>query len=154
MKHVNGSCKFCAKVLTLEIDDGYDVLADPFKLVGLAACNRCADLRVRRRTLNTTLCKIAAHLQHDRSKENVDEARQGFTMLIKRYLILVSDWTKGTSIGWSRHNTAEAIVDPQRFGLAWDDQIVEMLVKDPTQIADVISRLWPARAEQQQATLI
>ena len=46
---VDATCKFCSKPLRLIVDDLYQ--EDSQKLYPLAACDTCADYRVRRRII-------------------------------------------------------------------------------------------------------
>lgn len=131
MKHVNASCKFCGRPLTLRVDEEYDEVGDAFKLMKLGACNRCADLRVKRRTLTYAILNIAATLQADRRADTVTAARAGLERLTKLYLQMVADWT----------NTP---------ALPWEESMVDAIVKDPTNIGNVIGRFWPEKQNQPQ----
>lgn len=47
MKHPT-NCKICHKPMLVEADEDYIAMGDPAKLLPLATCNRCYDLRDRR----------------------------------------------------------------------------------------------------------
>ena len=68
MKHAT-HCKFCKSPITIEIDDEYSKLGDPFKLIGMASCNRCADLRTERRCLEGKIKRVCMILALSANKD-------------------------------------------------------------------------------------
>lgn len=100
-------CKFCRTTLMLEIDKEYHALKDPYGLIKLAACDRCADLRDRRARLHEKLVRTCSNLMSNpKDKDIRDAARSAFDTLTKKYVLLISDWT-GQQLAWE-----EAMVEP------------------------------------------
>ncbi len=124
MKSVAASCKFCGKILHLQIDDSYSEVADPLKLIPLAACNACADLRVKRRRLLEFLSRDVTELRAAKTEEQRQKCAERLTAHTKGYVRMVSEWT----------NTP---------GLAWDEAIVDAIMADPDSCGDVLKRIWP-----------
>lgn len=125
MKHPT-SCKFCKKSIVLEIDDSYDVLGDPRKIIPLAACNRCADLRVRRRNLEDAANKVAMRLVQAGDKVSSElsaNSREAFTKITKKYTILIADWVNSTAP-------------------FWDQTIVELLMEKPDRWPTILQQCW------------
>lgn len=125
MKHPT-TCKFCKKEIVLEIDDAYAELGDRHKIIPMAACNRCADLRVRKRNLENAIKDIAMALVQLKSKASPDTlaiSRDGFTRLTKKYTSMIADWVHSTS-PW------------------WDSTIVESLMEHPDKWPDILQQCW------------
>lgn len=102
------TCKFCRVPLRLGIDDDYAAQNDCFKLIPLAACDRCADLRERRRVLHERFVSICSTLIGVRpDSEMVQSVRASLEVATKKYLRLVSDWTGAQDLAWE-----ETMVDP------------------------------------------
>lgn len=52
MHMIESQCKFCKSSVRLKVDEeGVAMWRDPDKLIGLAACNQCADYMTQRRLL-------------------------------------------------------------------------------------------------------
>lgn len=133
------TCKFCKKPITIEIDDSYDVLGDPQKLIPLAACNHCADVRVKRRNLESALQRQCSAIQllNSAGVKVPEKARKNLTYLAQQYAKMIADWnhTKDT---------------------AWDDAIVDALLQKPQDWGNIIARLWKMQGDwkQRQSSLI
>lgn len=125
MKRHATHCKFCKIPITLEIADDYDVLADPRKLIPLASCNHCADLRVERRNIEGSLGSQCAAIGLIKSarKELPRNARINIDILTKQYARLIARW-----------NRLE--------GMAWEEGIVDAILDDPHHWGDVAGRMW------------
>jgi hypothetical protein len=118
------NCKFCGKPMVLTIDDDYGKLGDPFKLLKMAACNRCSDLRTKRTRLEDQIRKIC--LSMVASRPGQDEAARimvGLDKLTQRYALLVADW----------HNMS---------GSAWDQTFSQMLMDRPDAFSIILSQYW------------
>lgn len=119
-------CKFCKKPITIQIDDSYDALGDPLKILPLAACNACADLRVLRRNLEKTIATICNRLIFSSGKADaavLQKSRTALTHWTKEYAKMVAQF----------HGTD---------GSCWDEAIVETILESPNQWGEVLGRLW------------
>lgn len=126
MKHINHTCKFCGKPITLRIAMNYCADEDPMKLIPLGACDRCAELRVTRRLLNDAIAKVIAQIRTEKNSAIVTSCRAALTTLTKRYVRMVAEWTN-------------------RPMLQWDETIVDAIMQDPESCGEVLSRVWPAK---------
>lgn len=97
---VKAKCKFCGRELTLQIDTEYHKVGDRYRLIELAACNHCADLRVRRRNLGTEAGHLARLLDAaGADKERRDALTGRLESLSKRWLRLACDWFRA-ELSW------------------------------------------------------
>jgi hypothetical protein len=64
MKFHVGRCKICKCELRLQIADGYDAEHDPSKLIRMATCDRCFDLRARQIRLEDAIKVVCHNLVH------------------------------------------------------------------------------------------
>lgn len=130
-------CKFCHKPITVEVDDDYAKLGDPYKLLQKAACNACADVRMLRRVLEERISRVstvyaAIHHPSDSVKINT---RKSISKLLQAYCRMIARW-----------NRLE--------GMAFDEAAVDTLMEHPSQWAEVLSNLWKVfRHWQQQREL-
>ena len=124
MKHAT-NCKFCQIPITLEIEDSYAALGDPMKLIPFAACNRCADLRVRRRIIESEIKRSVAPLiiAPIATAEQNSTARERLIPLTKKYATLIADWVGS--------KTSQ-----------WETSIPESIIENPEQWTNILSRLW------------
>jgi|SRR5208282_1927040 len=127
MKH-RTTCKFCKKAVLLAIDPSYDALADPQKLIPLAACNRCADLREEKRRLTERIARICGEVQ-SKPKDETFRGKSLLTLstLVPKYCSMVARWT-GVKF---QH----------------DESIAEAMAHNPKEVYDILSRLWPEKRE-------
>lgn len=120
------NCKFCKKPITLTIDDSYNTLADPLKILPLACCNACADVRVLKRNLEKRIAHICNQLIFSTRKADAastDKARTALTHWTKEY--------------------AKMIVQLHgKDGCCWDEAVVETILASPNQWGEVLGRLW------------
>lgn len=117
---VKSQCKFCHKPLVLKCDAEYGDMGDPYRLVRLAACDNCADLRVRQRNIIEGL-KHAIFLMAYGYDEKLKEASR---KLLKAYLRLVSDWLH---------------IDPV---LDWDEAILDDFLVKKDKLGAVLNMMW------------
>jgi len=85
-------CKFCKKPGYPIVDDAYAALGDPFNLLKLYACNRCADHqtevgRVMRRV--KMFCELL--IQKAVGPEDRPKVQESLETLIKRYMRLYAE---------------------------------------------------------------
>jgi hypothetical protein len=124
-------------LLRLEIDDDYDDVNDPNRLIPLAACNRCAELRVRRGKIlygvREGVLQIIRADRGDRA-EVTEKLRPALRGLLQSYLRLARDWKRGEL--------------PE-----WDEAILDMLLFKPVDYGDVLRRAWETVKAPQQTLL-
>lgn len=124
MRH-GTQCKFCKKPITLEIDDSYSEISSPVKLLPLAACNRCADLRVERRAIESKV-KFICLMRHNNPKaaeSRKEHHRQALEKLLKGYANLIARW----------HYLE---------GMSWDDECLNVIMEKPSHWATIMAELW------------
>jgi hypothetical protein len=120
------TCKFCKKPITIEVADSYAELGDPHKLIPIAACNRCADIREERRILEDKIRKLSMtfnSMKPDARKQETGRYRLAFDRLLKRYANLICRW----------HYLS---------GMTWDDAALDTIIEHPDHWQDVLKTLW------------
>lgn len=124
MKH-GTNCKFCQNPITVEIDDAYANLGDPFKLIKIACCDRCADLRVERRMLEDKVRKVCRvrELDPKLAKTREQSHRSTLEKLLKQYSNMIARW----------HYLS---------GMCWDDRATETIMDHPEAWNSVLATLW------------
>jgi hypothetical protein len=125
MKHAT-NCKFCKIPISVSIDDSYAELRDPFKLIQIAACNRCADLRITKRKLEGKIKIVVMGYALSSAKEAREielKIREVLTDYTKQYAHLIAVWHK-------------------RDGMLWDEEVVNSLIDRPKYWGDSLKRLW------------
>jgi hypothetical protein len=119
------TCKFCLNPITIDIDDDYAALGDPYKLLPMACCNRCADIRVERRQLEDKIkfvCKMR-ELDPKLAVQRREKDRATLERLLKKYSNLIARWHF-------------------KEGMCWDDAVLETIMETPKQWFDVLGKLW------------
>lgn len=125
MKHAL-HCKFCKKPITVEIDDAYAELGDPMKLLPMACCNPCADLRVKRRNIEENIKAVAMILVQCKGKvpQAISQmASEQLRVKTQAYCKLIAEW----------HDMS---------GMAWDENIPAAIMDHPDMWYSVLERLW------------
>lgn len=120
------SCQFCKLPITLEIEDGYAGLGDPHKLIPMASCNHCADLRVCRRTLEgklRTVCRVIQMSGQNATDTLKSNTKKSLTRLTQDYAKMIARWHR-------------------LEGMAWDEECVNQLMEHPEQWGEIVSQLW------------
>ena len=133
MKHAT-HCKFCQKPITLTIDDSYAELGDPLKLIGLAACNDCADVRVERRKLEAKIwlaCEVVIRAGKMEGEERARHSEK-LTKLTQDYAKMIARWHK-------------------KEGMVWDEALVDTIMEHPNQWGEFLSKLWAMFRQWQAA---
>ena len=121
MNHAT-TCKYCHKPIVLTVDDDYGTEFDSFKLLPYSACNRCADLRVRRRVLEEAIERIAGKLLQFSGKtpeSTLDICRESLTQLTKKYTAMVADWVGSSSPYWDSEIVSVIMDHPK----AWNKSL-------------------------------
>lgn len=108
---ISSKCKFCQCNVSLDIDDTYVNSGDPYKIMRLAACDRCADLRERRRGLHQAFVQACSSVM---AGADATGAKPVFERLTKAYLKLICDWTH-QSIAWEEDMTGPFIYAPKHL---------------------------------------
>lgn len=124
MRHAT-TCKFCRKPITLEIDDAYAELGDPYKLLSLAACNECADVRELRRLLEDRVRKLAMTVaaMHHPKPEEIASVRKNLLVLCEKYSRMIARWHR-------------------MEGMAFDAAVVDDILNRPDQWPVALRGLW------------
>ncbi len=130
---VESVCKFCAKPLRLIVDDLYQ--EDKFKLLLLAACDTCADYRVRRRIIVERLKWICTALacKQITAQEDLERVRKNLKTLLIRFILNQAKYRQ---------------VDVPEF----DEEMLETLMNNPARLGAVLS-LVPGMLRK-EATLL
>ena len=127
-------CKFCKKPITIEISQSYFGLNDPFKLLPLASCNKCSDLRVERIGIENSVKRVAMILHlagRNRSSEMVSRSRDSFIKLTQKYANLIARWNG-------------------MDGGAWDVEGVELLLDKPDHWSKILGEFWKMFTDSQR----
>lgn len=130
-------CKFCKRHMILEIDDAYAELGDPYKLLQYACCDRCADIREKRRKIEGQIkraCMILAQSTGKLKKEQRDGIREALMELTKRYARMVAEW----------YNFS---------GMSWDEEFVNLLMDKPAKFGDILGQYWRHFREVNKANI-
>jgi len=81
-------CRICKCELRLQIDDDYDPEFDSAKLIPMATCNRCFDLRARLRKIEDSIRILC----HSLSFPITDERRARAYELLRKLSNQFSQW--------------------------------------------------------------
>lgn len=114
------TCKFCGKQLAITVADEY--VGDRFNLLKLAACNRCADLRVTKRILEERIkkaCLYYSQYKLARYGREVDPAVATFTEK------LLVDSTQKYAEWFGEYANI--------VGYLWDMELVRLLMDNPAE---------------------
>lgn len=129
------TCKFCQQPITIWIAVSYE--RDTEKLVPKACCNRCADLRVERRGLESKIkfiCMMRVLPKRRPSEDETKKAHGLLTKLTRDYANMIARW----------HGAD---------GMAWDEECVNLLLDKPEHWPQVLGTLWSLfRDWQKQGT--
>ena len=127
------TCKFCKRPITVEISDDYAKLHDPYKILPMACCNFCSDIRVERRMLEGTIQRVCSAI----SVVPVSDEKRRATMrgvlekLTKKYAGMVARW----------------------YGMEgglWEEGVLDVLMKNPNEWPDVLGKLWASFRQWQE----
>ena len=120
------TCKFCHLPISVQVDDTYAETGDPFKIIKLAACNWCADVRVSRRKLEAHLARVCRNWQllgADPKPEQREKFGDILTRLTQAYARMVSKWHR-------------------KEGCIWDEACVQLLLDKPERWGEIVGQLW------------
>lgn len=134
-------CKFCGVMLKAEISKDYSELGDPLNILPIAACNRCADLRVRKRKIvgkiNFDLDRWL-HLSRTDRSELEDDFRKSFRAVINDYCKVCSE-LQGRKEYHYDSEIVETILSMAEFepepGRRKEDEI-------PKLMSDLLTKCW------------
>lgn len=135
----NLKCRFCGKPISVEVDDSYKAHGDVFKLMKMAACNPCHDLRADKRTLEFRITALCNHLVRceGRNRENqVNSNRALMIDLTRKYSQVVARW----------YQAKQAL---------WEETFPEDLLSHPEDIRAIVGNYWRmVRKENAQPDLV
>ena len=120
------TCKFCRKPITVEIAVSYAEIGDPLKIIPLAACDRCSDLREERRKLESKIRVVSmtyAAMGGSKSKEIASRYMGIFEKVLMDYANMIARWH---------------FMD----GKCWDDVAVQTIMEHPEAWPKVVQTLW------------
>lgn len=114
IKNVPAKCKICGRPLMLQTEASYTALGDAFKLVPLATCDRCYDLRETRLRQENAIMKGCRMLVEGKniSDDRREKINQGIRVLCKS---LASTLTMTAGNGMS----------------FWDESFPQQLLENP-----------------------
>ncbi len=116
LKH---KCKFCAIPLDLELDDDGAESFNLEFLKSLAACNRCADFREKKRILQDRLLDRALEWNRHRLKQvplnstDLEKVRSSIVNATKKYAGLVCDFNRVQSL-WNEDFAQQIFDQPHK----------------------------------------
>lgn len=125
MRHAT-HCKFCKAPITVEIDDEYSKLSDPYKLIPMAVCSPCSDIRVLRRKLERKVqivCRVFQMAGKNATDELSEKTKKSLTALTQDYASMICRWHK-------------------LEGMAWDEECVSQLMEHPERWGEILGHLW------------
>jgi len=115
---VDAPCKFCKRVVHVEVDDDYTKLHDPFKLMHLLACNKCGDYMVARGHLFDKVKKTCMRLFAGQvGKDDLPKTREHLTALIQRYMRLIADHRDLPMPDWDNALLDDLMSKPGNYSL-------------------------------------
>jgi hypothetical protein len=125
MKHAM-NCKFCKKPITVTIDDDYEKMHDPYKLLPMACCNACADNRIERRALERKVQFVVTCFNLAGAKKTedlIEVTRAKLTILTQAYAGLIARWNG-------------------KEGSLWEAEIVDQIIRSPEHWGDTLGHMW------------
>lgn len=91
------TCKLCGVGMEIGISIDYDFVSDPQKILPLATCNRCADLRERRRKITEAIDRCMTRLVAMSPKElneQKEDYRRTLIVLVKSLCRVAADFNE------------------------------------------------------------
>lgn len=122
-KAVTAKCKFCHKPLSLYVAESYDSIGDPLKLLRIASCNRCADLKTEQLRLERQISRQVAFLRTKPNEAERVRTQTQLCALTKNYLVSICDFLHHEQI-------------------AWDEGIVSDMMTRPDHLNVIIRTMW------------
>lgn len=127
MIRVEGKCKACGKPLSLQVDQSYAELGDPYRLVQGAVCNRCGMTELRRRGIEDNIRRICLGINAAAPACQAGLKEQGRDVLVQ----LVEQYCQ---VAGRAFNAT----------LPFDLVLVEDLLQSPGRYELVLQRIWKA----------
>lgn len=112
---IQHTCKFCSTPVTLEIDDGAVEFFGLDYWKGLAACNRCADYREKKRGLTDRLVGYSVDWSRHQTKQvllgekELERLKESIIASTKKYADLVCRFNRIPSV-WQQ-DFAQQVMD-------------------------------------------
>lgn len=133
---IKGECKFCKRPLELKVDDDYaELRGDPMKIMRLASCNRCSDLRSRQRRTEKAIEMLSGSLLCFPSQDEKASIREGLCRTTKILLRIACEWYHAE-------------------GVAWEEAIVDQIMSHPEKLSVVTARIWQMARNASQGRLV
>jgi hypothetical protein len=118
-------CKYCERVIELDVDDSYADLGDPNKLYRLASCTRCGDFMSERNRLFRLVGKQARLLvqgRRDLTGEDLEKVREVLRHDLKDIMRL--------------HAAHLSMPVPD-----WEEAILDSIMDNPGEFGNVLNKL-------------
>lgn len=140
-------CKFCQRPLVIVIDDCYPIERDPQRIIPLAACNRCADLRETQRRLEDSIGRVCMSFWSHKTnrKAGPDESvrmatEENLTHLTKKYADWFGEFKGLTGYLWDNALVESLMDKPERWGQVLGDyrEAFGRLAKPPLPIEEPV----------------
>lgn len=138
MNHAT-TCKFCRIPITVTINDEYAKLGDPYKLLPLASCNRCADLRQQRRSLEDRFRRASRIVSLCGSDSDQRQTMKG---VLQRLCVAYADLV----IRWKRVSPMD-----QDTIKAMADDAVNGILDKPDALNVVLNTFWQLIKQEELA---
>lgn len=120
-------CKFCGKSLSIEIDPVSLEVPICEKLIPLIACERCAGLRERRRTIINRIRAVCWEMQRQPDAKLREALKEAAVVPLRGLLM---QW-RGLAEDWNGGETGE-----------WDESLLQDLLGEPDKSGKVLDRIW------------
>lgn len=114
-------CRVCAKQLVISVADCYNDISDPNKLLPMAACNRCFDLRERRNRTTNLIEKFCKQLfllvpqKGDKVAQARDKIREGLLKVTMEYAKVHAEYHNAKSALWNEDFTDLFMARPENW---------------------------------------
>lgn len=116
------NCKICKRPLTVDCDDDYAAMGDPFKLSKMATCNSCYDMRderLRYEQYTVNWCNRLLCAPKKNRDQHVQDIREALFKCTRKYAEIVA-----------RINRSSRVF--------WDDELVNLLMDKPEKSGDIL----------------
>ncbi len=134
MKTILHNCRICGSPMKLRVGDGYDVLADPAKLLPLVACNTCADRHDRINRLEDWIIKACFRLCQEKKLDDSVKAhlRRGLHSATRKYALVHAEMHGLEEMVWEEEFPTSLAENPDQWPL--------ILRKYRQTVADCVAR--------------
>lgn len=99
---MEAKCKICGVPLDLSIDPEYDTVGDRNRLMPMATCNRCGDMRSKRESYHDDFYRQCVQLIVLTPSKNSEERRQSYKVslliLARKYAKLIAAYHRSSLV--------------------------------------------------------